>query len=130
MEEMIHRARGSTRPVTFTILIGDTAQDLTGCTVTVYLLDAQYWKGRDYDTPGSRFNYRTVPTGSLKVDGASCTIAADQSADTGEATWTPGATDLDTAGMYWFQPWVVFSDASEDGPEPILFEVYESLESL
>jgi len=24
----------------------------------------------------------------------------------------------------------VFSDASEDGPEPILFEVYESLESL
>ena len=32
---MIHRARGSTRPVTFTILIGDTAQDLTGCTVTV-----------------------------------------------------------------------------------------------
>ena len=46
MEEIVRRARGSTRPITLTILIGDDKQDLTGATVTIYVLDTQYYRGK------------------------------------------------------------------------------------
>lgn len=129
MEEIVRRARGSTRPITLTILIGDDKQDLTGATVTIYVLDTQYYRGTDYDAPYTNVSNYAGP-GTLKVDGASATVAANQTTNKGEVTWTPTSTHTDTPGMYWLQPWVVFADSSEDAPEPIRFEVYDSLKAL
>lgn len=131
MEEIIRRARGSTRTIAFTIMKGDTPLSLSGATVTMYLIDAQHWQGRDYDAPYSRFNrISSTSPSAIKVNGASCTPDADQSANPGLCEWTPSATDLDTAGTYVMQPWIVFADNEEDAPEPIWLEVFASIKAL
>ena len=48
----------------------------------------------------------------------------------GRARWSPPATDLDMPGMCVFKPGVGSAEGTADGAEPILFDVYESLESL
>lgn len=126
----IRRARGSTRPITLTLEEADDPYDLTGCTVTMYMMDYAYWWGEDFNGPDSRHrqSLSTQRGATLKVSGASCDLDADPT--TGRFSWTPTATDTDTPGKYILQPHFVFADASVDDAEPIILYVTPSLKAL
>ena len=126
MTHAIERAQGSTVPIRFRIERGDAGTSLSGATVTMYLIDTQEWDGEDRDPPRYGRSEWLV-TGSVKVNGAACTVDADQDANPGEVEWTPESDDLDTPGFYRMQPWVVFADGSEDAPPAVHLYVYPTI---
>lgn len=125
----VYRGRGSTRPITFTVEEADEPKNLTGATVTMYMIDTDYWVGEDFDNPNSYYSRTEVPSRSnLKVSGASCVLDADPT--TGVFSWTPTAAQMDTPSIYWLQPKIVFSDGSIEYPEPVKLRIYPSLAAL
>lgn len=127
---MIERAQGSTTPIRFRIEAGDAGQVLTGATVTMYLIDTQYWQGEDFDPPYAAHGLSFLPPTTIKVKGATCVPDADQVNNPGVCSWTPGASDLDTPGDWWMQPKVAYSDGTVDAPPPIRLRVYPTIFSL
>lgn len=107
----IRRAQGSTRPVKLTITTGDEPLDLTSATVKIYMRPIL----RD-DTISDQ----------MVVNGAATTLA-NQTTNPGEVTWEPTTDDFANVGSYALQPWITFPDDTEDGPEPIRLEVFDSL---
>lgn len=105
---MIRRAQGSTRPVKLTITTGDTPLDLTSATVKMYMRPILY---------------DNCISDQIIVNGASVTVE-NQTTDPGKITWDPA---FDAVGTYALQPWITFPDGTEDGPEPIRVEVFDSL---
>lgn len=108
---MIRRAQGSTRPVKLTITTGDTPLDLTSATVKMYMRPILY---------------DNCISDQLIVNGASVTVE-NQTTDPGKITWDPATDTFDAVGAYALQPWITFPDGTEDGPEPIRVEVFDSL---
>lgn len=108
---MIRRAQGSTRPVKLTITTGDTPLDLTSATVKMYMRPILY---------------DNCISDQIIVNGASVTVE-NQTTDPGKITWEPTADDFSAVGAYALQPWITFPDGTEDGPEPIRVEVFDSL---
>jgi hypothetical protein len=110
-----YRTRGDTRPFVITIRDPDSGAivDLTGAaSAKMYMQDAQYWRGEDYDAPWSRYNQGSAQSGgvTLKVSAGTCTFASDRT--TGKVTYAPTAADMDTAGEYVIQVKVVLSDGT------------------
>lgn len=101
----LYVSQGETRAITDTLRHPQTDEvlDLTGCTVTFYLIDTQFWLGQKFSPP---YPGETVvlDTDALKVDGASVTITG---ATSGAVSYSPAAEDFDTPGTYFRQYKVV-----------------------
>jgi hypothetical protein len=99
------RKRGDTGyAITATLKANGTVVDLTGSTVTIWL--------------------RNRATQALKVSGGVCTIA---SPTTGQVSYQPSSTDVDTSGMYdvefkQVQPDTTVIHYPSDGYEPLTIE--------
>lgn len=97
-------ARGDTGAVPFYVVdeLGRKV-DLTGCTVKLYGLTVGTYYGRNWAWDRySDFGGLNTPD-TPKINGVTVTPDADQVTNKGLCSWTPSATDSDTAGDYAVQ---------------------------
>lgn len=116
-------SRGDTLPITFTIKNNNVAIDVTGATITFYLIHADNYRGKDFDAPLSQWNGGSSGTGvgigGLKVDAASVTLTT---AASGIVTVNPTSTWFDTPGDYIYQFKVVYGDGTIEHVPPLIEE--------
>jgi hypothetical protein len=119
----IEVSRGDTLPIEFTIKNNGTAIDVTGCTITFYMIHAQNFLGYDHDAPLSQWNggsnTTVVGIGGLKVNGAAVTLTTPAS---GIVTVTPESDWFDTPGEYLYQFHVVYGDGTIESVPTLLEE--------
>lgn len=105
----IEIAEGETAALVFTLRdANEQALNLTGATVTISLLDTNYYQGEVFNPPYTR-TPGTLGTVTYEVDAASVTVTT---AASGIVTWTPLAAHVDTPGDYHYQFKMVFGDGS------------------
>lgn len=115
-------SRGDTLPIVFTLRNNGAAVNLTGSTITFYMIEARNWRGQDFDAPLSAWNGGTSNAsgiGGLKVNAAAVTLTT---AASGIVTVTPTSAWFDTPGDYLYQFKVVYGDGTIEHVPTLLGE--------
>lgn len=126
----IRVATGHTKPITLPVLRDDHGAviDLTGATVTLYMMDSRFWLGEDFDIPHT-IAYTSSIAGhdaTIKINGG--TVAVTGSHPDWVLTYTPDSDDFDTPGTYVWQCRIV--DDSVDMYSPLLGQGSEDPPSI